>query len=164
MEKDQEVSENGNVPASSTCSFLFNTPKRTCINPHYNHGKDAHELLDWFVDELLKMPSHYCRKNSTKFYLDCDFRTVSEIHKAYEHYCSLHQVKPLKSTLFREVFHQKNLSSLKPKKDRSNTCIDYEVGHVTEEESQDHMRFKDAANAEKIHCLLHRLGVCVAGA
>ena len=96
------------------------------------------------------MPRHYCRKDSTKLYLDRDLRIVSEVHKLMNiNYCSLHQVKPLKSTVFGEVFNRKNLSLFKPKKDRCNACIVYEVGHVTEEEWQGHMRFKDAANTEK---------------
>ena len=95
-EKDQEVSENGNASESSISSFLFNTTKQTRINPHFNRGNDAHELLDRFLDQLHKMPSYYCRKVSTKLYLDHVFRTVSEVHKAYEHNCSLRQVKPLK--------------------------------------------------------------------
>ncbi|RUS91834.1 hypothetical protein EGW08_000405 [Elysia chlorotica] len=149
VEKDQEVSENGNTLESSTSSVLFSTPQKIRSNPHYNRGNVAQELLGRFLDELPKMQSHYCRKDSTKLYLDCDFRTVSEVHKAYEHYCSLHQAKPLKSTVFSQVLHQKNLSLFKPKKDRCNTCIGYEVGQVTEKEWQDHMRFKDEANTEK---------------
>ena len=61
--KDQEVSEKGNAAKSSTFSFFFNTPKKTRINPHENRGKDAHELLDRFLDEQRKMVSHYCRKD-----------------------------------------------------------------------------------------------------
>ena len=41
------------------------------------------------------------------------------------------------------------MSLFKPKKDMCNTCIGYKVGHMTEEEWQDHMRFKDVTNTEK---------------
>ena len=95
-------------------------PYKVRNNPHYNRGKDAREFLEYVLNELPKIPIHHCRKVSMKPCLTQDFKTLSEVHKAYMHFYSQHHTLPLKLTVFVDIFHQKNLSVFKPKKDRYN--------------------------------------------
>lgn len=128
---------------------LLQKPKQQRSNPHYQRSEDSRRLLHQFLDELPKLPSHYSRKSSSKLYLERCFKTLTEVHSVYEGYCSERSIHPLKLTVFKDVFYEKNISLFKPKKDRCNLCIGHEVGNVSEEEWKAHMEFKNEALMEK---------------
>lgn len=134
-------------PCCSRISTL-NSRKRP-ENANYKRGEAKREFLNQFLDSLPKMPSHYCRKSSSKLYLERCFRSLVDVYDHYKLFCQEHGEQPFKITAFKEVFYSKNLSLFKPKKDRCNTCIGFETGNISHEEWKDHMQQKDEALAEK---------------
>ena len=51
---------------------------------HMKNGEYARE----FLDSLPKMPAHYCRKETSKLYLEPVWQSFSELHRVYRHWCT----------------------------------------------------------------------------
>ena len=80
-------------------------------------GKNAHDkervrLANIFVDQLDKVPSHYCRKSSTKKYLwPYDFKSAQDV---YTNYCKWieenhNNSQPLSATTFKSILKEENI-------------------------------------------------------
>ncbi|GFO14984.1 hypothetical protein PoB_004148900 [Plakobranchus ocellatus] len=52
-------------------------------NPHYQRGEKAKEFVNEFLDLSPKLPSHYCRRRTSKLYLEPQFRAMIELHRCY---------------------------------------------------------------------------------
>lgn len=78
-----------------------------------------HISLKEFLLSLPTVESHYCRKSSTKLYLEPLWTSKSVI---YEHYfkmwCKDKNVEPLSQCSFHKTFEDLNLAIFKPKKDQ----------------------------------------------
>ncbi|KAK6191297.1 hypothetical protein SNE40_003024 [Patella caerulea] len=102
-----------------------------------------------FLNELPKLPSHYCRSSSKKNYLEPVFTSASELYKVYVKDCK-HNDKPfLRRKAFTSVFNDLNLGIHRPKKDRCDICCGYETNNISEADYNLHMSRKNEARAEK---------------
>ena len=96
------------------------------------------------------MESHYCRKHTTKLYLEPSFRGMSELYRAYTEYCSKTNDTSVASiTTLRNTFRKKNLSFYKPQKDRCDICTQFEENNLDNASYRKHIQIKDQARAEK---------------
>lgn len=102
-----------------------------------------------FLDSLVKMPSHYCRANSSKIYLEPIFTSFNELYRAYQTYCSEKEKKETGIKGFRKIFIDKNLSLFQSKKDQCDTCVGYETKNVEEDVYREHIDRKEKAREEK---------------
>ena len=103
-----------------------------------------------FLSVLPKMKSHYCRKHTTKLYLEPSFRGMSELYRAYTEYCSKTNDTSVASiTTLRNTFREKNLSFYKPRKDRCDICTQFEENNLDDASYRKHIQMKDQARAEK---------------
>lgn len=112
-------------------------------------NRDCYTHLDNFLNVLPKLPSHYARKDSTKFFLEPVFQTISEIYKLYKEKCASDNINPYSVKIFTKMFRQKNLSLYQLKKDQCNTCASHKVGNISEEAWAVHNRRKELARTEK---------------
>ena len=83
-----------------------------------------------FLDKIEKAPSNYCRKSTSKIYLEPLVKTKTQLYKLY---CSAAQdasLKPLCYTTFKDFFTENNYSLIKPKKDMRDTCLSYRCGNL----------------------------------
>ena len=102
-----------------------------------------------FLKSLPKLPSHYCRSTSNKEYLYDEIPNKSSLYKLFVKYCTENGVNaPGRNVLARE-FKNQNLAFFQPKKDRCDTCVSHEAGHIDENVYNTHLAKKEAARSEK---------------
>lgn len=140
------VKESKGGMSESTKERITSRPKRqTAANVSRTYLED-------FLDELPKLPSHYCRQSTSKNYLEPTFsNTMSDIYREYVKKCTASNPpqKPLSRFTFDFVVKEKNIGFQPPKKDRCDLCISYETGNIEEEAYQNHLAKKKKARDEK---------------
>jgi hypothetical protein len=123
-------------------------PKRTPSQPSSQKKERAKE----FLSKIDKVPSHYCRKSTTKTYLyPGDFSSFADLHRKYvtwqaETYPG---EQPLSLTSLKEILAEQKISIFQPKKDRCDLCVAFEQSNITREEHERHTERKESARQEK---------------
>ncbi|CAF4857457.1 unnamed protein product [Pieris macdunnoughi] len=107
------------------------------------------KMLQEFLDELPKMPSHYCRKRTTQTYIQPDISSKQQLYKIYTDYCASKHKKALSIATFTNTLTIQKIALFKPKKDLCDICNGYKLGHVTKETYDDHVNKKNEARMEK---------------
>lgn len=102
-----------------------------------------------FLDGIPKMPSHYCRKETTKLYLEPFFRKYSDLYNEYLADCKRKDKPSMSRTAFMEEVESKNIAIFKPRKDMCDICFAYEKGNLEESKYEAHRKKKRAAQDEK---------------
>ncbi|CAG9764937.1 unnamed protein product [Ceutorhynchus assimilis] len=131
----------------------FGMGSESSRNTNYNRDKYANQYknLNTFFEQLPKLPAHYCRKDTSKLYLEQSFQTFTDLYKAYTDYCTeVDTGQPLNRKIFRKAFKEKNLSIFSPKKDQCNTCFSYKYNNIEESKWKTHIENKNKAREEKI--------------
>lgn len=118
-------------------------------NTHIKKASVEKIFLQDFLTRLPKLESHYCRKDSKKLYLEPQWHTISDLYRFYTNECKENNNRPLSHTYFKEEFDKQNLSLFKPKKDQCDTCNEYQVGNISQEDHQLHIDRKTSAQEEK---------------
>lgn len=117
--------------------------------PRLNIFKEDGEFLGNFLKNLNKLPSHYCRKDTDRLYLEQVFQSVSDLYRAYCKFCAENGKTPLSHTCLRTMMDTMKLSIFHPRKDQCDTCFKFKNGNLSEEEYKDHIIRKDRARSEK---------------
>lgn len=102
-----------------------------------------------FLNSLPKLPSHYCRKSSSKLYLEPVLHSISDLYQIYVNHEKEHGKDPLTRKVFDAVFKEMNISIYKPKKDQCDMCFAYKAGNLSQNEYDEHQVEKDKAREEK---------------
>lgn len=102
-----------------------------------------------FFEKLPKMPSHYCRKNTKKCYLEENFQSKADFYNDYKTNAKDKSQKPLSYFVFSEMFENLNLTIFRPKKDQCDTCISFKLKHISDEEYKAHQDSKEKARIAK---------------
>ena len=105
-----------------------------------------------FFDDVPKVSSHYCRRDTEKITLDVLINLINTKTKLYELYkkrCSIYDKSLFSIFLFNNYFKETNYSLFKPHKDQCNTCIGKDSGNVLEEDYNKHYELKCAALNQK---------------
>ena len=116
------------------------TPSRSCSR------QDGSQQTE-FLNKLPQVESHYCRRDSTKLYLEPVFNTFSSLYRGYQTYCGENGHKAVSDCILRMVFKQMNLSLFKPKKDQC-VCVQYEESNKDKEAYEKHIKLKDMARRQ----------------
>ena len=124
-------------------SPLKQMPRRS--HPDINK-RDA---LKTFFSSLVKMPSHYCRAETNKVYLEPIFESIAHLYREYIIFCTEGNLPIGSITIMKQHIATSNLAIYKPRKDQCDTCTAYNAGNVDENEYQEHMKKKEEARAEK---------------
>lgn len=96
--------------------------------------KDADKVyLSEFFDKLPKLTSQYPRSSSSKLYLETTVESLNHLFNLYIETCKSNNHSPLSRTVFRGMFHAKNLSLDPIKKDKGDLCTKHEVGQLSDE-------------------------------
>lgn len=111
--------------------------------------KESILTLKTFLNELPKLPSHYCRASSTKHYLEPLYRTKSDLYREYKLFAVSKNVTAMSKFKFAEEFEGMNLALHRPKKDQCDTCVSHNLGNVTETDYQQHIVNKNEARRRK---------------
>ncbi|CAH1636183.1 unnamed protein product [Spodoptera littoralis] len=80
------------------------------------------EFVKEHIEAFPKMESHYCRKTSSKMYLDSNL-SISKMYELYQEKCKNASRTPVSINVYRNIFcTQYNLDFHKPKKDQCLNC------------------------------------------
>nr|CAH7729980.1 unnamed protein product [Callosobruchus chinensis] len=107
------------------------------------------KVISTFLDKLPKIPSHYCRKDTKKMYLEQDFSSYSDLYKAYIEYSNEENTSPASRNTLIKWVKEMNFGIFKPRKDLCDTCFEYESGNLDPAEWEKHRKSKDRAQKEK---------------
>ncbi|CAG9782467.1 unnamed protein product [Diatraea saccharalis] len=105
-----------------------------------------------FLDNLPKMPSHYCRQSTNKQYIDVQYRTWAEVYTDFKKYLTEHDIDNSEKATYKcflDAVHKTNISIYRPKKDQCDVCFAYKNKNVPEDEYQLHIKSKEQARKEK---------------
>lgn len=116
-------------------------------NPRRNrYSNDKRRAtLHAFIEELPKMPSHYCRSSTSKLYLEPTFQSKAELYREYQSYCSQKNEKSCSQQLFNEEIKKLKIGIFRPRKDQCDVCISHKLGNIDEDTYQKHQTNKIAA-------------------
>ena len=85
-----------------------------------------HQFMINFFNRIAKAPSHYCRKSTTKIYLEPLLKTKRQLYKLYKQATADSDagvnVTSVSKTAFYRYFKEQNYSLVKPKKDMCDTA------------------------------------------
>ena len=116
-------------------------------NPHPSRGftwtAEDQQFLSDFFQNIPKAPSHYCRSDSTKIFLDVNIVCMTKLHSVYEATCKAAGKHPFSIFKFTEFFKDNNYSIFKRKKDLCNTCVGYELGNISLDQYNEHIQMKE---------------------
>ena len=104
------------------------------------------------IDSFPKVPSHWCRQDTTKVYLETALNK-EKMYDLYKQNCSENNKNPIGKTSYKELILEKNIGFHKPRKEQCQ-CNKYE--QLTEEEQkekqeeyEEHINKKYYAQEEK---------------
>ena len=108
------------------------------------------EPLEEFISNLPKVESHYCRKRTSKLYIEPTWQSKNQLFLFYKNdWCLKKNVAPLSVCRFLQCFEDNKLFLFQPKKDACDCCESFKKGNVTDEKYQAHILRKDKARVEK---------------
>ncbi|CAK1594788.1 unnamed protein product [Parnassius mnemosyne] len=117
--------------------------------PKNNTKVEAKNQLRKFFDSMPKLESHYCRKDSSKLYLEPIWTSKSQLYETYrKDFCVRENLEPLSITTFFNMFETLNLSLFSPKKYLCDICEFYKAGNVSDIDYKTHRDKKDEARKE----------------
>lgn len=74
-----------------------------------------------FLEKLLKLPSHYCRKSTSRLYFEPYIKSMSQLYNMYIIKCNEENKQSVSRKIFADVYDKTNFSAYHPKK----YCIHY---------------------------------------
>lgn len=111
--------------------------------------EESREFLREFLETLNKLPSHYCRKDTKKMYLEQIFQSYTQLHRVYESKCQERKKSALSVVTLTNLADEMNIALFHPRKDQCDTCFKWKNKNLTEEEYNKHIQNKTLARAEK---------------
>ncbi|KAF4514107.1 UNVERIFIED_CONTAM: hypothetical protein B566_EDAN019077 [Ephemera danica] len=121
-------------------------PKVVTSNPQ---KKERLEHMSKFLQDLPKVESHYCRKSSSRLYLEPPWTSMNEVFSKYTQKALKAALKPLGKSSFTQEWRRQKLSIFRPRKDQCERCVQFKAGNLSKEEMDKHLQRKDEARASK---------------
>ncbi|XP_045492428.1 uncharacterized protein LOC123691887 isoform X2 [Colias croceus] len=135
----------------------FGSAKEDMRGKHEPRNKTPNlitEKVRTYIKELPALPSHYCRKNSTRTYLPTEFRNISNLYRIYKETQLANGNVYAGEKLFKKIFNTEfNIGFHLPRKDKCLKCTQYENNKsFDEEEKRKHLIDKEeSAERFKAH-------------
>ncbi|XP_069363387.1 ankyrin repeat domain-containing protein 12-like [Maniola hyperantus] len=135
----------------------FGSAKEDMRGKHEPRNKTPNlvtEKVRTYIKELPALPSHYCRKNSTRTYLPTEFRNISNLYRIYKETQLANGNAYAGEKLFKKIFNTEfNIGFHFPRKDKCLKCTQYENNKSFDaEEKRKHLIDKEeSAERFKAH-------------
>jgi hypothetical protein len=140
---------------SSTLGLAKEDNRGKC-DPH-NKTKDSTILsVTNFIKSLPAVPSHYCRKDTSRVYLPSKMKNLANLYKVYKTSYTEKGIEIVSERVFRSIFSEKfNIGFHVPKKDKCLKCLKYERNkdnpELEEEKKQHELEKQENYNRFKAH-------------
>lgn len=108
------------------------------------------KIKEW-LELLPKVPSHYCRKSTSKLYVESTFFSLSDMIRVYSAWIIEQGFLSASKTLFLNTLKSEKISIHKPRKDQCDVCCGHKNGTIEENEYNAHLERKNLAREEKNH-------------
>lgn len=89
--------------------------QKQTTNKHLENKKNK-DLMIQFIHSIPKLPSHYCRVDTKKLYLEENFKNKTEVYNLYKEHCEQQQHCPLSIWTFIDTWSEMNIAIHRPKK------------------------------------------------
>ena len=142
-------------PGNSTTGEGFISPdRRGKASPKNKTSPEDRQFVKAHIDSFPAVESHYCRKRTSRKYLDSDLN-VSKMYLLYINLCEQVNRHPVKIHVYRTIFNTNyNYSFHKPKKDMCSLCDSFKKASDTD---QDKLRVEfDAHQVRKTQARDHK--------
>jgi len=133
-----EESEDGMIPAAKDRTMP--QMSRSTEKPRENVRK--------FLNEIPKLPSHYCRASSSKLYLEPHFSSLADVYKLFT---ETQTANVASRQVFADEFNKMNIALFMPKKDQCDKCCAFKTGNLSEADHQEHVERKEEARRMPCH-------------
>lgn len=138
----------------------YGSAKEDLRGRHVPPNKTTSDLIDsvkTYIQNLPAVPSHYCRKNSTRFYLPQEFRNVTNLYRLYKEDYQKQGRDIVGEKVFKNIFSTDfNMGFHVPKKDKCVKCMKYQNDDSNNEEKIRHLKDKEETYERfKIHQKIH---------
>ncbi|CAG9773276.1 unnamed protein product [Ceutorhynchus assimilis] len=127
----------------------YGTPAPSRSSQPRCKNEDSIQFLITFLDELPKLPSHYCRKDTKKLYLEQTFTSFADLFKLYQEHCKNSQKQALSRNTLMKYVKIKNIGIFSPRKDQCDLCVEYQAGNLDQSVWEKHRNEKQRAQEEK---------------
>ncbi len=107
------------------------------------------KVAEEWIDDVPKVPSHYCRASSSRVYVQADWESLSAMHREYTKNCESKQTKPICRQVFAEILEAKKISIHQPRKDQCDICTGHANESIAEDVYETHLIKKDEARMAK---------------
>jgi hypothetical protein len=135
--------------------WMCNKTDVLCDKPAKQYTPKQESIVEW-VENLPKVPSHYCRATTSRMYVESTFRSISHMYSIYAEYAKNRGEIPLCRQLFANILEDKKVSIHVPRKDQCDLCCSHKAGNVSQDNYEEHIIKKDEAriakNAAKEKC------------
>lgn len=99
-----------------------------------------------FIKGLPALPSHYCRKDTTRLYLPTEFRNIKNLYRIYKEARTSEGVDVVGEQIFRNIFTKNfNIGFHVPKKDKCVKCLRFEGKDTNNPDMMMHLKEKEAS-------------------
>ena len=122
-------------------------PQREPTLPHITLEK--RQAVQDFLKALPTLPSHYCRQQSNKQYLEPEIKSMTKLYQMLREFCQDRRFPIPSRFLLSLEFRKKRLAFFQPKKDQCDTCCAFKTGNITEIDYRVHEEKKNLAREEK---------------
>lgn len=106
------------------------------------------KIKEW-LELLPKVPSHYCRKSTSKIYVESTFFSLSDMFRVYSVWIIEQGFLSASKTLFLNTLKSEKISIHKPRKDQCDVCCGHKNGTIEESEYNANLERKTLAREEK---------------
>ncbi|XP_067645231.1 uncharacterized protein [Eurosta solidaginis] len=108
------------------------------------------KCLNYCLDSLPVMESHYCRAATQKKYILPEWNSKRMIFHFYvKDWCPKHGIKPLSISVFYEAFAEYNYGLFSPKKDQCEICVRHSMDNISHDEYAVHQENKETRNEKQ---------------
>ena len=117
---------------------------------HRNTDADKREkvpIAREFLESLAKLPSHYCRKDSQKLYLETVITSRTHLCKVFQEYCdSKGKLRVSRQVLLKKMkmqniaIYQKTKQT--NKQNQRNICLGHKYGTLSKQDFREHEKKK----------------------
>ncbi|KAF4529623.1 hypothetical protein B566_EDAN017069 [Ephemera danica] len=129
------------------------SPRRVVVSRPNKTARVEH--LAQFLQKLPKIPSHYCRRNTSRKYLEPPWRTMREVYDHYVANAERKGLKPVSISTFKREWRNQKISVYRPRKDECDICVSFKTGNLSQEEMNKHTEKKNDARHYKNFCKDH---------